>query len=1402
VVLIPRSLGQRLLCLLCGVLLPATAPAAPREERSLNGLWEVVKVSSLDMPPPREGWRDIEIPGFLQGHDYERAWFRRMFPVPDSWDGKRVLLRFNGVKFASRVLVNEVNVGGCFNGYDAFDLDITGAVRLGEPNELLVGVHDWTGVVAGDRADFRGRKDWMDLRGVPRDRVLSPIGGRFDLYGIWDDVRLLAVPPVYLADCVFRASTRQQRVTIDLTIANTQPTRFQSGVTARIYPYDGSPRDDTGAWTTHQEPVAVSETIPFTVSANQQEAVTIELADPPLEPWWPHAPQLYVLEVRLDENDGDCLHERVGYREFWTEGGDFYLNGAKVHLLARSWWPPDAPCTRETVADTIRTLKRMNANCFRTHTQPWPRRWYEVADELGLLMIPEAAVFNDDEIYRVEDPQFWDAYARHLQAMVGLLRNHPSVIMWSLENELHGVRARDNTPVEEELARMGRIVKALDPTRPITFESDGDPGGAADVIGLHYPNEYPQRRLWPNDAFWMDRPNTSRVDKMFWDAPYFLWERRKPLFIGEFLGAPDAAPATATLFFGDEVYQAPRTYHFRAKAEAWRMQIHAYRYYGVSGIAPWGYDYIKPEGDRRIVLLTQQAMFRPLAAFLRAFDSRFFGGQTVDRTVDLFNDTMVHHPAVRLEWCVVEKDQVTHEGRLTVDLPPGTHEEVVLSVPIPDVEERTPCSLRLALRSMGKEQFREEWPFHAFPACRDWSLPAVPLYLYDPQRTLRSIWEPAGVSFRILEDLEAWQGDGILIVGPGTPASEADTEPAIPVIGSPGNRSEALSKKVGAGGKVLVLAQTRDTADWLPVKLTGLSSTMAFPQMTNHPILRAFKSNDFRWWRGDHMLSAHEPARPTRGGARPLVVTGAAQGVSHAPLLEVPQYDGVWLICQLLVVAKLNVEPAARRLLEQMIGYLAEYEAPRGKTAFQGSRVLGLHLDQFRVDYQALDDWSALEWPRVQLLVLQADGPTIEHHAAELNAFLEAGGTVLLHRPQLKDFPRIRQALRLPLEMQAYHGPVARAETDAPLVGALVREDLYWVDEQAAFGAGPAPRAEGMADGIFVPVIDPTQGESIEVEQRAVLEGAVVKIQSGEVVFGSEGTAHLQIGILETGTYVLTLVARGTPCAGTYPRAAVALDAQTLGIVEVRSAEHAIFPIGFYAEQGDHDLSVAFTNDARAAGEDRNLYLDKLILAQCAESDQAEAITVPPAVVCVPRGRGRLVINAVRWDEPGDNAVRASRFACGLLGGLGARFHAQRPVTVLEAETMKPNADIQAFYAAQDHVLLGANGSLRQLVRIARSGAYRVALWAKGTPVAGTYPIVAIELDGAEIGRVECRSESWAAHETVVRMPAGTATLHFAFTNDLRQSPEDRNLWLDRIDIAPVSDPDPPNGAADWDKRG
>jgi len=688
----------------------AVAPALPadlRQSVDLGGEWEFVKVADLATGPPADGWAKKTVPGVLNGFDYERAWFRRDFTIPAAMQGSRIVIHFGGVKWNSTVRVNGRQVGGHYGGYEPFDVDITDVAKVGATNRLELGCHDWTGVFIDRETDFSTLKQRpADPRDMPRDKILSPVGGRTSDYGPWDRVTLECHPAIYVKDIFVKTSVWQKKLTVEYVLAN--ETGAAATVTLRLA-VDGGPANS--------RPLPVTRTV--SVPADSEAQATVEMAWPNPHLWSHEDPHLYFLVTTLEQGGKpvDELRTRFGFREFWVDGPRFVLNGARINLLATSWWP-EIGVTRDYVKQRLQAIKDANCVVFRTHTQPWPEVWYEVADEVGLMMIPEGPVWNDRETYRINDPKFWDNYAAALKAMVDRDKNKPSVVMYSLENEFYGGRLKQGTPAALELARMGRLMKQWDPTRPIFYESDGDPSGVADVVGLHYPHEYPEHADWPNTAYWMDQPLLNKffapTDEA---AKSWVWDRKKPVYIGEFLWIPSSDPSWDTVFHGDDAYLDYRRFHIQAKADSWRMAIQAYRYYEVGGISPWTMVEGGPLDDSNAMYVAQRYAMQPVAAYVREYDHNFTSGEKVARTADVYND-ILEPSKLTVKWAltdgvgaVTDRDR----GETTLDLQPGERKEIAFAVPVPAVTERREVALRVTIEREGKVVFEDSKPWSVFP---------------------------------------------------------------------------------------------------------------------------------------------------------------------------------------------------------------------------------------------------------------------------------------------------------------------------------------------------------------------------------------------------------------------------------------------------------------------------------------------------------------------------------------------------------------------------------------------------------------------------------------------------------------------------------------------------------------
>lgn len=1342
-------------CLL--LTLTALAGDPPRQEVTLNGSWEHQLVGDLANAPDATAWQRCTVPGYFNGTNYQRVWLRRSFTVPPEMHGQRIEIHFGGVKYNSRVLVNGREVGGCFGGYQPFDIDVTDAVRLDGPNELLVGCHDWTGVFSPGKVDFSRDAGRGQARSVPRDKILSPVGGLYGQYGIWDDVILRSHPAVHIKDLFIKPSVRRGELVVEYTLANESATAAVVQLRATV--------EDQGS--------DVLELPSTRVEIPAGESASVTLRQPwPDAPLWSHTDP-HLLHLRSALSSGDELRTRFGFREFWVEGHDFYLNGVKIHLLATSWWPPRGQMSRDEIGRQWEAIKRCGCVAFRTHTQPWPSLHYEVADEVGLLMIVEGAVWNDDDTYRINDPVFWNHYADHLRAMIDRDKNRPSVVMWSLENEFFGGRLNDASPAKADLVRIGRLVKQWDPTRPMFYESDGDPGGVADAIGIHYPHEYPDFTCWPNEAWWLAEP--QKIDHMFQEGrKEFLWKKDKPLYIGEFLWLPSRDPSWHTVFFGDEAYLDYKRYRDLGKAESWRMQILGYRHFGVAGISPWTVIEGGPLEPANPLYEAHQYAYQPIAAYCHDYDSRFYAGQRIARRIEVFND-ILEPSALELRWELTCGGELVDQGQHPLALDPAGQEMLEVVLNMPKVQSRTAVDWRLSLRRNGRPVFDDTHRYWVFPPI---DLPKVPvsLGLYDPPGATARRFKAAGLrttAVTALSDIDA--NLDVLVVGSDSLAARENDHP---VIGRTMPERRALLDFASRGGRVLVLRQEAYPQGMFDLSLTTRRSTMTFPTHPGHPALAGVEPADLKFWRGDHLVATHDPARPVSGGALAIVVSGSATGIDNAPLVEQPVGRGCIVYCQMNLIEKMDSEPAAARILANLIEYLARYSSTVRRTAvLGGTDEYHAYLNSLGLQYDVLTDSAMPDLSACQLLVCRGG----EIDASTALRFVEQGGTLVIHRASPAAFEALCRGLALDITLQPYTGPIIRAEGSEPLLKAITREDLYWLGPHVGIDWAETPRADEMVDGIFAKSLDGKDVRTLEIEDWK-LEGQIVERRSPGVVFATTGSASTVVDFPATGDYVIGLVARGTPAKGEYPLARVSIDQKPLGLVAVADGQwHTVTTFG-RVEQGRHEVSVAFINDgSNPPAEDRNLNVDKILIASDQESGTAvRFLASPPAIGVARRGKGMIVLDQVRWDTEPQNTRKAARYAGALLAALGGNFTPRLGVAI-ECEQMTPQPEMPFFRNLGAHVSLACNGYVKAAVEVAATGRYTMEVTASGTKAAGVYPLVEVRIDGKLLGQVQLISGNWRPYSLPIELAAGTHELSLALVNDLNQDGEDRNLMLDKV---------------------
>ena len=1352
------------LAICCGAL-----ALAQRSETTLNGQWETTLAETLDALPVDAAWEPAPVPGTFRNVRGEKRWLRRQITVPAEWRGRRLTVVYDGVKYRSVHYLNGRRVGEHFRGYDRFEIDITAAVRWGQANELLVGVRDWQSTFT-EPVDLTGKPGGHAARGIPQDVGLTPLGGRLYDYGIWADVRLVAVDPVHVSDITIVTSVRKRTLSVTAELVNAGDGKVQSEVVVSVGP------DAVLEF----EPVQLE----LAPGARSQAAWEVPWAEPRL--WRPDDPHLYALsvEVRANGDLRDRRRTRFGFREFWCDGPYFYLNGIRLLLRSTSMWPLSPP-DKEAAKEHLAKLKdSLNTICFRTHTQPWRQYWYEAADEVGMLMIPEGPVFNDDNIYRLDDPRFWDNYAGELRSMVQRLKNNPSVVMYSLENEFWGSRMNDKAPSKPQLVRMGTLMRQWDPTRPFMYESDGDPGGVADVVGVHYPHEMGENVLYPNTCYWLDAPKKSR--HQFTDGDEFWqWDRKKPLYIGEYLWSPCPTPKRYTTFFGDEAYRDYALYQNRAIALAWSFQTRVYRYYRVSGLCPWTCAG-NPDPETNPMAAAQAEAMRPLAAFPKEYTTRFFAGSSSARTLHVMNDTL-RAGRVRLTWTFEPEGQPRQSDSQTFTMLSADTRVIPFDLVMPEVDEVTPAVLTI------RAEMRDVPPFEEIVHCQVYPKVA----LYRPRRQVGVFGDAAfraltgaGLDVVAVNDLAAIPaGTEVLIVGPDALPEwrpEGATRLLVPAAGPPGRA--ALGAWVREGGRVLLCAQTREHRPLGPVVFEPRAATMVFPFTGGHPVLDGIEADDLKFWMPDHIVAAAQVRRLACGG-RPLLVSGGSEGIAWSPLSETRLGQGVIIACGLRVISALGDEPVAGRILGNLLQYLDGDALASSRRCLavgvRSSTRRTLQSLPFAVAFPDAIEPGNLDGNALVLCGSSCDAVLVGGVVERLAA---SGGTLWWHRPDPDAYSTVMTRFGLDSRLSASSGPVKLVRPDEVTDG-LASADLWWP-------AGPQKGQPGWARQPLDPsIIEWQVGQDVHVDTakarswsclEMTITGSEWNRPAGDfVILASRGSVVGAVECAQTGPHAIGFKGKGSAACGVWPAVQVSLDGEEIGQVWVDDESPGVYGVEGHVTAGKHEIALTFTNDAQIDGEDRNVYLAELYVhpvpAKATRSVRVHA--VPAALASAKVGKAELIIDTVKWDEPGAHVADARGYPASLLAKLGVPARGSGALASMEAEDMRLE-EVAYNTTGTREVVLANEGSVWASVVVEAAVDGELCIYARGKAAADEWPVLVVKIDGGEAGRITVDAAAMTPFAIPLKLAAGTYELEMRYINDLYVPGEaDRNCYIDKVEI-------------------
>jgi beta-galactosidase len=437
------------------------APSSPRFDASA---WHQVHLPhdwAVDLPfvaDPR-----LSETGFKPLHrEYPAtsvAWYRKVFALPASDAGRRLSIEFDGVFRDCTVVLNGHLLGRNLGGYVPFAFDITDYATVGGDNVLVVHV---------DATEHEG---WF-----------------YEGAGIYRHVWLVKTAPVHVpqwgtyvtAEVKGRAATLR----IATEIANDAPSAVQCRVVSTVL--------DAAGRTVARADSMGPRLAPWERAEVRQQA---QLADAAL--WSPETPVLYTLVTTLEVSGAvvERYETPFGVRHIRFDANEgFFLNGTRVEIKG-TCNHQDHAGVGAALPDRLQyfrigRLKEMGCNAYRTSHNPPTPELLDACDTLGMLVVDETRMFGSSA----------EALSQ-LERMMRRDRNRPSIIAWSIANE----EPEQGTERGLRVATtMARLVRKLDPTRPVTAAMDSAFGEgvtkALDVQGFNY-------RAEKVDAFHTQRPD-------------------------------------------------------------------------------------------------------------------------------------------------------------------------------------------------------------------------------------------------------------------------------------------------------------------------------------------------------------------------------------------------------------------------------------------------------------------------------------------------------------------------------------------------------------------------------------------------------------------------------------------------------------------------------------------------------------------------------------------------------------------------------------------------------------------------------------------------------------------------------------------------------------------------------
>lgn len=634
----------------------------------------------------------------------ETGVYRRTFLFTGNVKCERVFLRFDGMSQISKIYLNGFPIAEWTEAYLPLKVEVTDYIKEdNEENELLVvcSTFEKVQIASGEQKSLGLIGSWFGVVGR----------------GIWQDVYLETCPQIYIEDIFVKTSVRNKEVSTTITLSSKAQTQKELEIRARVL---------------DKENVAIEfNKTKSIISSDEKQVLQVAEYWQDTRIWTLDDPYLYDLEVSIYENNEliDLKTIKFGFREVWYEGHKFYLNGVRVNLRGDSWHFQGAiQQTKEYALNWFKMCKENGLNFVRLHAEPHPEYYLDAADEVGILIVDETAIYGSSKTMAADHPTFIENCKKHAERLVMRDRNHPSVVLWSLQNEMRWVDGRDEYKLH--IPEMINIIKDLDKTRPVYLEGDNRllAKEKSDIESYHYNI----------------------------DGTISQWDKKRPLIFGEHGGWWYVSPQNSSNYSGLDAYldsdNAVKGLALREK-----YYVEYCRRSEVTGITSFNFAHYmmksmpeedialewenldtprcKPKFIRKHSLTINNGLlknypmyknnvamdvlresYRPVTIIPVEYDSSFFDQREITRTFDVYNDTLQGENCKVQFHISLNREEVLFDKTYEYFQDAGERKEVCISFKTPQITTSSEIILKAKILHEEREMFEFVQVYKIYPS--------------------------------------------------------------------------------------------------------------------------------------------------------------------------------------------------------------------------------------------------------------------------------------------------------------------------------------------------------------------------------------------------------------------------------------------------------------------------------------------------------------------------------------------------------------------------------------------------------------------------------------------------------------------------------------------------------------